>query len=56
MTGPVYIKYDKISGIQENSLSADEIETNIEDSVISYGEKELEEVKDHTHKKNDKKG
>ena len=35
VTGPVYAKSDKISDVQEKSLSADERDTNIEDSVIS---------------------
>ena len=56
MTGPVYSKSDKTSDVQEKSVSADEIETNIEDSVIYDGDRELEEVKDDIHKKNAKKG
>ena len=33
-------------------MSADEIVTNIEDSVISDGNRDLEEVKDDIHKNN----
>ena len=41
VTGPVYAKYDKKNDVQDKSLSADEIETNVEDSVISGGDREL---------------
>ena len=56
MTGPVYSKSDKTSDVQDKIVAADEIETNIEDSVIYDGDRELEEVKDDIHKKNSKKG
>ena len=36
--------------------SADEIEANIEDSVMSYGDRDPEEAKDDIHKKNAEKG
>ena len=36
-------------------MSDDEIETNVKDSVISYGDRDLEEVKDDIHKNNSKK-
>ena len=56
MNEPVYANYDNTIDVQDKSVSADEIETNIEDSVISDGDTELEEVKDDIHKKNANKG
>ena len=56
MNGPVYSKYDNISDVQYKSMSTDETETNIEDSVIYDGDRDLEEVKYDTHNKNANKG
>ena len=56
LTGPVYVNYDKTSNVQEKNASDDKRETNIEDSVISDGDRELEEVKYDIHKNNAKKG
>ena len=39
LNGPVYFKSDKTIDVQDKNLSADEIETNIEDSVISDGDR-----------------
>ena len=41
MNGPVYSKYDNISDVQYKSMSTDETETNIEDSVIYDGDRDL---------------
>ena len=56
MTGPVYAKPDNTSYFQDKIVSTDEIENNIEDSVISDGDRYMEEMKDVIHKKNTKKG
>ena len=42
MTGPVYAKSDKKTDIQYKSVSDNERKYNIEDSVISDGDRELE--------------
>ena len=52
VTGTLYAKSDKTSSVQDKSVPADERETNIEDSVISDGYRDMEEVKDDIHKKN----
>ena len=56
MNGPVYANYDNTIDVQDKSVSADEIETNIEGSVISDGDRDMEEVKDDIHNDNAKKG
>ena len=56
VTGHVYVNSDITSDVKYKSVSSDERETNIVDPVISYGDRELEEVKDDIHKNNDKKG
>ena len=56
MTGHVYDNYDKTSGVQYKSVSSYEIETNVEDSVISDEYRDLEEAKDEIHKNNANKG
>ena len=56
VNGPVYVKSDKTSDIQDKNLSADEIETIIEDSVVSDGDSNMEEMKYYIHKKNSNKG
>ena len=56
MTRPVYTESDKTSDVQDKSVSADERETNIEEPVISDGDRYMEEVKDDIHKNDCKKG
>ena len=41
LNGPVYTMSDQTSDFQDKSLFADERETNIEDSVISDGDREM---------------
>ena len=41
MDGPVYAKYDNTTDVQDKILSADEIESNIEDSLVSGGDRDL---------------
>ena len=56
VNGHVYTNSDKTNDVQDKSVSDDGIETNIEDSVISDGYRDLGEAKDDIHKKNAKKG
>ena len=55
MTGPVYANSYNTSDVKYKSVYVDERETNIEDSVISDGYREMEKVKNNTHKNNAKK-
>ena len=55
VTGPVYAKYDKTSDVQDESVSANRRENIIEDSVISDGDRDMEEAKYDIYKKNSKK-